>query len=138
LQEVWHRDLRVQLVQPRASKISIRKQCELLSVNRSQIYYKPVSEKPENIKIMHFLDQHLTKHPTEEVKSMVLLLRSMGYPIGPKRIRRLFRVMCRETIYKRKNLTKSGLKAFIKPYLLGRLNITLPIRSGVPTLPTCR
>lgn len=93
-------------------------------MNRSQIYYKPVPEKPENIKLMHFLDQHLTKHPTEGVKSMVLLLRSMGYPIGPKRIRRLFRTMCRETIYRRKNLTKLGLKEFIKPYLLGGLKIT--------------
>jgi putative transposase len=111
-------------VQPRTSKISIRKQFELLSMNRSQIYYKPVPEKPENIKMMHFLDQHLTQHPTEGVKSMVLLLRSMGYPIGPKRIRRLFRVLCRETIYRPKNLTKSGLKAFIKPYLLVGLNIT--------------
>jgi putative transposase len=111
-------------VQPRTSKISIRKQCELLSVNRSQINYKPVPEKPENIKIMHFMDQHLTKHPTEGVKSMVLLLRSKGYPIGPKRIRRLFRIMCRETIYRRKNLTKSGLNEFIKRYLLGGLHIT--------------
>ncbi len=124
MQEVGHRDLRVQLIQPRTSKISIRKQCELLSVNRSQIYYKPVPEKLENIKMMHILDQHLTLHPTEGVQSMVLLLRSMGYPIGPKRVRRLFRIMCRETIYRRKNLTKSGLKAFIKPYLLSGLKIT--------------
>jgi putative transposase len=59
----------------------------------------------------------LLGHPTEGVKSMVLLLRSLGYPIGPKRIRRLFRIMGRETMYRRKSLTKSGLKQFIKPYL---------------------
>jgi putative transposase len=124
LQEDGHRDLRAQLVQPRTSKISIRKQCELLSVNRSRVYYKPVAEKPENIEMMNIMDRHLTKHPTEGVKSMVFLLMSMGFIVGPKRIRRLFRMMGRNTIYRRKNLTKSGMKEFIKPYLLRNLKIT--------------
>jgi putative transposase len=74
--------------------------------------------------MMSIMDKHLTSHPTEGVTSMVLLLRSMGYPIGPKRIRRLFRIMGRETMYRRKNLTKCGLKAFIKPYLLKDMDIT--------------
>ena len=124
MQEVGHRDLRVQLVQPRTSKISIRKQCELLSVNRSRVYYKPVAEKPENIEMMNIMDRHLIKHPTEGVKSMVFLLMTMGFIVGPKRIRRLFRIMGRNTIYRRKNLTKSGMKEFIKPYLLRNLKIT--------------
>ena len=107
MQEVGDRDLRIQLVQPRTVKLSVRRQCELLSINRSNIYYKPVPEKPENIKMMAIMDKHLTLHPTEGVESMVLLLRDMGYPIGPKRIRRLFGIMGRQTIYRRKNLTVS-------------------------------
>jgi putative transposase len=95
-----------------------------LSINRSRIYYKPVAEKPENIKMMVIMDKHLTLHPTEGVESMVLLFKDIGYPIGPKRIRRLFKIMGRQTIYRRKNLTKSGLKEFIKPYLLRDLKIT--------------
>jgi putative transposase len=105
-------------------KLSVRKQCDLLSINRSRVYYKPVAEKPENIKMMDIMDKHLTLHPTEGVESMVLLLRNLGYPIGPKRIRRLFRIMGRQTIYRRKNLTKAGLKEFIRPYLLRNLKIT--------------
>jgi putative transposase len=89
-----------------------------LSINRSSVYYKPVPEKPENLKMMSIMDKHLTNHPTEGVNSMVFLLRSLGYPVGPKRIRRLLRIMGRETIYRRKNPTRSGLKAFIRPYLL--------------------
>jgi putative transposase len=73
--------------------------------------------------MMSIMDEHLLGHPTEEVKSMVLLLRFLGYPIGPKRVRRLFRIMGRETMYRCKNLTKSGLKQFIKPYLLKDLAI---------------
>jgi putative transposase len=124
LQEVGHRDVRVQLIQPRTSKISIRKQCELLSINRSRVYYQPAKEKPENIEMMHIMDRHLTKHPTEGVVSMVYLLMGMGFLVGPKRIRRLFRIMGRHTIYRRKNLTKSGLKDFIKPYLLKGVKVT--------------
>lgn len=74
--------------------------------------------------MMNIMDRHLTKHPTEGVKSMVFLLMSMGFIVGPKRIRRLFRMMGRNTIYRRKNLTKSGMKEFIKPYLLRNLKIT--------------
>lgn len=55
---------------------------------------------------------------------MVHLLRELGYRIGPKRIRRLFKIMGHQTIYRRKNLTKLGLREFIKPYLLRNLEIT--------------
>jgi putative transposase len=112
------------MVQPRTSKLSIRKQCELLSVNRSNVYYKPVPEKPENLEMMNIMDRHLTQHPTEGVKSMVYLLMGMGFIVGPKRIRRLFRIMGRNTIYRRKNLTKMGMREYIKPYLLRDLKIT--------------
>jgi putative transposase len=124
LQEVGHRDLRVQLVQPRNSQLSIRRQCEWLSVNRSRVYYKPVAEKPQNIEMMDIMDRHLTKHPTEGVVSMVYLLTGLGFIVGPKRIRRLFKIMGRTTIYRRKNLTKSGLREFIKPYLLKGVRVT--------------
>lgn len=105
-------------------KISVRRQCELLSINRSRIYYKPVPEKPENIKMMEIMDKHLTDHPTEGVNSLVLFFIARSYPVGPKRIRRLLKLMGRQTIYRRKNLTKAGLKQFIKPYLLKGLSIT--------------
>ncbi|MCJ7716671.1 MAG: hypothetical protein MUO54_09145 [Anaerolineales bacterium] len=74
--------------------------------------------------MMHIMDKHLLKHPTEGVVSMVDMLKDMGYPVGPKRIRRLFKLMGHQTIYRRKNLTKGALKEFIKPYLLRGLKIT--------------
>src|SRR5574343_439804 len=115
---------RARLVRVDNLKLSVRKQCQLLQVNRSTLYYAPVPEKPENIKMMHLMDKHLTLHPTECVNSMVYYLKDLGYPIGPKRIRRLFKVMGRETIYRRKNLTKMGLKKYIRPYLLRGLKVT--------------
>jgi len=104
--------------------LSVRRQCDILSIPRSSLYYQPIPEKPENVKMMHLMDRHLLQHPTEGVLSMVDMLTGLGYPVGPKRIRRLFRLMGHQTIYRRKNLTKNALKEFIKPYLLRGLKIT--------------
>lgn len=114
----------MEMIRPRHRTLSIRKQCDILSVPRSSLYYRPIPEKPENVKMMHIMDKHLLKHPTEGVVSMVDYLKDMGYPVGPKRIRRLFKLMGHQTIYRRKNLTKGALKEFIKPYLLRGLKIT--------------
>lgn len=114
---------RATLIRPRVKDLSVRRQCELLSVHRSRFYYKPVGEKPENIKIMELMDKHLLKHPTEGVVSLIYFLVARNFPVGPKRIRRLLRLMGRQTLYRRKNLTKLGLKQFIKPYLLRGLVI---------------
>lgn len=70
------------------------------------------------------MDKHLLQHPTEGVLSMTEWLKDRGYPVGPKRIRRLFKLMGHHTLYRRKNLTKGALKEFIKPYLLRGLAIT--------------
>ena len=70
------------------------------------------------------MDKHLTDHPTEGVLSIVLFFIARHHPVGPKRIRRLLKIMGRQTIYRRKNLTKQGVKEFIKPYLLRGLEIT--------------
>ncbi len=109
---------RSRLVKMNSTRLSVRAQCSLLCVNRNLLYYHPVPERPENIKMMHLMDEHLLHHPTEGVWSMVYYLRDKGYPVGPKRIRRLLKVMGRETIYRRKNLTKTGLREYIRPYLL--------------------
>jgi putative transposase len=76
--------------------------------------------------MMNLMDKHLTNHPTEGVLSMVDWLQGRGYPVGPKRVRRLFKLISHETIYRKKNLTKGALKAFIKPYLLRGMKITHP------------
>ncbi len=112
------------MISPRYKTISLRRQCDILSVPRSSLYYQPIAEKPQNVKMMNIMDRHLLKHPTEGVISMVDMLKEMGYPVGPKRIRRLFRLMGYQTIYRKKNLTKNALKEFIKPYLLRGMQIT--------------
>lgn len=117
---------RYHMVKPQTRLLSIRKQCDLLSVSRNRLYYKPVAEKPENIKMMQIMDKHLLYHPTEGVCSMVYYLRDFGFMVNPKRIRRLFKVMNHHTMYRKRNLSKLGKREYIKPYLLRGLKIDKP------------
>lgn len=114
---------RARLIRSGHPNISVRRQCDLLGINRGRLYYKPVPEKPENLKMMPILDKHLTQHPTEGKRSARALLRHMGYPVSLNRVRRLMRIMGRQTIYRRRNLTKMGSREFIRPYLLRGLAI---------------
>lgn len=43
----------------KSSRLSVRKQCDLLSVSRGSIYYVPKGEKPENLEIMRLMDEHI-------------------------------------------------------------------------------
>jgi len=113
----------MEAVMPRCKKISVRRQCELLSINRSSLYYKPVEEKPENLKIMRLMDEHVLKYPAEGVQSNLYMLRELGYNVNIKRVRRLLQLMGHMAIYPKKNLSKLGLAKYIRPYLLRNLKI---------------
>ena len=52
----------------RKHPLSLRRQCQLLQVARSRVYYTPGKEKPENLEMMRLMDPHLLEHPTEGVK----------------------------------------------------------------------
>lgn len=69
---------RAEYIRPGLRHLSVRRQCDLLSVSRSSLYYRPVEEKPENLKMMTLMDKHLIRHPTEGVVSMVYYLKAPG------------------------------------------------------------
>src|SRR3990172_458296 len=102
--------------------LSVRRQCDILSVNRSSLYYKPVGEKPENLKMMRIMDEHILKHPAEGVASNCYMLRELGYEVNVKRVRRLLRKMGHIAVYPKKNLSKLGQAKYIRPYLLRNMN----------------
>lgn len=104
--------------------LSVRKQCDLLSIHRSGLYYQPKGESEENLKIMRIMDEHYLKHPDEGVISMQDMLFALGFIVNHKRVRRLLRLMGLMAIYPKRNLSKLGLKKYIHPYLLKGLDIT--------------
>ena len=106
--------------------LSCRKQCEVLAIHRSGLYYKPKGEKQENLEIMRIMDEHYLLHPTEGVIRMQDFLLTMGFVVNHKRVRRLLRLMGLMAIYPKKNLSRLGLKKYIRPYLLKGLTIDRP------------
>lgn len=105
-------------------RVSIRRQCELLDVNRSNVYYQPVPEDPEDLELMRRMDEEFLKRPTKGVLGMVDFIRGLGILVGPKRVRRLLRKMGIMAIYPQKNLSKLGIAKYIHSYKLRGLEIT--------------
>ena len=105
-------------------KLSIRRQCELLGLNRSTLYYKHVEESPEDLDLMLKMDKEHHQHPTKGVLGMVDFIKKFGILIGPKKVRRLLRKMGVMAIYPGKNLSKLGMAKYIHSYKLRGLDIT--------------
>lgn len=103
--------------------ISIRRQCELLGVARSLLYYEPVGESQQNLHLMRLMDEEFLDHPTHGVLQMLDFLLSLGFVVNAKRIRRLLRKMGIMAIYPRRNLSRLGHSRYIRPYLLKGLKI---------------
>lgn len=110
----------------RDDKLSLRKQAELLEVDRSCFYYKPIGESDLNLTLMALIDRLFLDDPTLGVKGMRDELRDQGFTYNDKRIRRLMRTMCLMPIYNKRNLSRLGLAKYIHPYLLRHKNIERP------------
>ena len=108
------------------NNISIRKQCNLLSISRGSYYFTPKGESKENLRIMKLMDSHNLIHPYKGVLQMQDFLKMEGIYSNVKRVRRLFRKMGIEALYPKKNLSKLGLAKYIHPYLLRNLSIIKP------------
>ena len=107
-------------------KLSVRKQCDLLSLSRSSVYYKEVGESEENLRIMRLMDEEFHEHPTHGVIQMQDFLFAFMFTVNQKRIRRLLRKMGIMAIYPKRNLSKLGQAKYKRPYLLRGLKIDHP------------
>ena len=105
---------------------SIVQQCKLLKISRTSVYYKPQGEKPDNLKLMRFMDEQYLKTPCYGSRSMVTFLKRLGYDNNRKRIQRLMRLMGLEAIYPKPKTSKPHPAHKIYPYLLRNLCIDHP------------
>ena len=106
--------------------ISIRSQCELVDISRSNVYYKTVGESAKNLEFMRLMDEHYLDHPTYGVLQMQDFLFLCGFLTNVKRVRRLLRKMGLMAIYPKRNLSKLGSAKYIRPYLLKGLKAVRP------------
>ena len=91
------------------SELSITKQAELLSLNRSSLYYKPVGPSAEDVAIKHRIDEIYTKYPFYGSRRITALLNQEGVNINRKRVQRHMREMGIQAVYPGPNLSKRNL-----------------------------
>lgn len=108
------------------SEIPIYRQCELLGLSRSSYYFQPQGESPLNELLMNLIDEQYTKMPFYGVEKMTEWLRRGGFPVNPKRVRRLMRKLGLEAIYPKKRLSIPSEEYRKYPYLLRDLAIERP------------
>lgn len=110
-------------IEPGHSKLSIRKQCCLLGINRSSLYYRPVGVDDYTLMLMHELDRQYTETPFYGVLKMTEHMRVLGHQVNPKRVRRLLRQMGLEAVYPKPKLSQANPEHRIFPYLLRNMSI---------------
>ncbi len=118
---------RLLAVERDSTLLTIKRQCELLSVNRTSVYrdYTPPEPDTKTADVMNRIDEIHTAHPTFGYRKITQLLKAV-YPVNHKRVYRLMRKMGIMTIFPKPNLSKRYHAQFLRPYLLRKLKITRP------------
>jgi putative transposase len=111
------------LVEPGHPELSVRRQCELLGLNRSSLYYEPAQETAENLRLMRRIDEQYTAHPFYGSRKMTRWLQTQGEVVNRKRVQRLMQVMGLEAIYPKPKLSLAGRGHRIFPYLLRDVSV---------------
>ncbi|WP_372633157.1 IS3 family transposase [Cohnella sp.] len=120
------RDERLALLEWNCPDHAISVQADLLGLNRSSLYYKPVPPSPEEIHLKHRIDELYTQHTFLGYRKIAAIMNREGDGIHQNTVRAYMREMGLMAIYPGPNLSKRDLQHRIYPYLLRKLAITRP------------
>jgi putative transposase len=115
-------DRRRAMIEPRHPRLSIVRQCALVSIGRSTFYRAPAPETAENLLLMRLLDEQFLETPWYGSRQMARHLRRQGHAVGRKRVRRLMATMGLAAIYQRPRTAVQPADR-IYPYLLRDLAV---------------
>ena len=87
------------MIDTKHSRLSIQRQCRLVSISRSTFYYQPAAETPLNLELINLLAQQFLETPCYGSRQMARCLRRQGYTVSRKRTRRLITKMGLAAIY---------------------------------------
>jgi putative transposase len=104
----------------------VRRQCELLGLSRSSLYYEPGGETAEDLRLMRLIDEQYTACPFYGSRRMTAWLVEQGEGVNRKHVRRLMRVLGLEAIYPKPRLSLAGKGHRIYPYLLREVKVGRP------------
>ena len=114
------------MVERKHTFLSVVRQCRLLDISRSSVYYRSSEAIQEDLEYMRLMDRQYLATPFYGSRRFSVWLRKQGYCVNRKRVRRLMRIMGLRAIYRRPRTSKPGLGHRIYPYLLGGMEITRP------------
>jgi putative transposase len=110
-------DARRGLIDEGHPELSVRRQCELIGLSRSTLYYEPAPESAENLRLMRLIDEQYTRGPFYGSRRITAWLASQGHGVNRKRVQRRLRSMGLEAISPKPNLS-AGRGRKVYPYLL--------------------
>ncbi len=104
--------------------LSIRRQYQLLTLSRSNLYYKPTQINEAELAVVNKVDEIYTEHPYYGTRRMVETLSDYGINIGRQKVSSYYKLLGLEAIYPKVNLSQRNHEHKVYPYLLCYLPIT--------------
>ncbi len=102
------------------------RQCRLLGISRSGLYYRPKAIAEEDLALMKLIDRQYLATPFYGARKMAVWLGSQGRRVNRKRVQRLMRLMGLRAVYRRPRTTIPAPAHRRFPYLLRGLSISAP------------
>ena len=110
----------------RLAELPVTRQCRILGLSRSSVYYTPQPIPEADLALMRRMDELHLDYPFAGSRMLRDLLRLEGHRVGRSRVARLMRLMGIEAIYRRKNTSRRHPEHAVFPYLLRNLTIDRP------------
>lgn len=117
---------RKDLIEKEDKTVPLKTQAELLSLNRSSLYYRNVFPSEREIQIKHRIDEVYTACPFFGYRKIAVILNQDKIRVSPNTVNKYMREMGIHAIYPGPNLSKRNLQHRTYPYLLKGLKITHP------------
>ncbi len=100
--------------------ISLNKQCQLLSINKSSLYYQPVKKfsSEGELELLNAINDIYSEFPYYGTRRIVTALQNIGINIGRKLVRSAMRYMGIEALYPKPKTTIANKEHYKYKYLL--------------------
>ena len=106
--------------------LSVVRQCRLLGISRSGLYYQPKGTSKEDLALMKLIERQYLATPFYGARKMSAWLKGQNYTVNRKRVRMLMRLMGLKAIYRRPRTSAPAPGHKVYPYLLSGMEVTQP------------
>ena len=114
------------MLSPGHDRLSIVKQCRLLELNRSSVYYRPRPSDQSGLELARRIDEQFLKTPFYGSRRMAAHLSQTGQPVNRKRVQRLMSVMGIRAVCPGPDTSKPHPEHPHYPYLLRNIPVERP------------